>query len=190
MSQTSQTALLVMDYQKGIVDRFASGSPGLIASAQKAIAAARAAGVAVIYVVVRFRPDYPEISPNNKSFAAIKGGTFQLDESSPMTQVDESVAPQPGDVLVVKRRVGAFSGSDLDVVLRAQAITHLVLAGIATSGVVLSTLRLAADLDYKLTVLSDACGDQDEEVNRVLMEKVFVRQADVVTVDEWTATLG
>ncbi|NNM95152.1 MAG: cysteine hydrolase, partial [Bacteroidia bacterium] len=39
------------------------------------------------------------------------------------------------------------------------------------------------------TVLSDCCADRDEEVHRVLVEKVFPRQADVLTVDEWTAKL-
>jgi len=63
----------------------------------------------------------------------------------------------------------------------------MVLAGIATSGVVLSTLREAADKDYRITVLSDGCADADEEVHRVLTTKVFLRQADVMTVDEWAA---
>jgi nicotinamidase-related amidase len=62
-----------------------------------------------------------------------------------------------------------------------------VLAGIATSGVVLSTVRQAADMDYRLTVLSDGCLDADPEVHRVLTEKVFPRQAEVSTVAEWTA---
>ena len=55
---------------------------------------------------------------------------------------------------------------------------------------VLSTLRQAADLDYRLTVLADGCLDADPEVHRVLTEKVFPRQADVVTVDEWVTTIG
>ena len=91
------------------------------------------------------------------------------------------MAPAPGDVVVTKRRVSAFTGSDLEVVLRAQGIDHLILTGIATSGVVLSTLRQAADLDYRLTVLADCCEDNDPEVHRVLLEKVFPRQATVTT---------
>ena len=90
----------------------------------------------------------------------------------------------------MKRRVSAFSGSDLDVLLRAKQADTLVLAGIATSGVVLSTLRQAADLDFRLVVLSDACADGDAEVHRVLTEKVFPRQAQVTTTDDWVATLG
>ena len=64
-----------------------------------------------------------------------------------------------------------------------------MLAGIATSGVVLSTLRQAADLDYRLVVLADGCLDADPEVHQVLTGKVFPRQADVLTVAEWTAQL-
>ncbi len=106
------------------------------------------------------------------------------------TQVVDELEPLPGEVVVVKRRVSAFTGSDLEVVLRAAGIDHLVLSGIATSGVVLSTLREAADRDYRLTVLADACLDRDDEVHRVLTETVFPRQADVVTVDEWVTSLG
>ena len=86
--------------------------------------------------------------------------------------------------------MSAFSGGDLDVVLRARAIDSLVLTGVATSGAVLSTLREAADLDFDLTVLSDGCADPDDEVHRVLIEKIFPSQAQVMTVHEWTAQVG
>jgi nicotinamidase-related amidase len=87
--------------------------------------------------------------------------------------------------VVTKRRVSAFTGSDLEVVLRGLGVGKLVLTGIATSGVVLSTLRQAADLDYQLAVLADGCLDADPEVHRVLTEKIFPRQAQVTTVAEW-----
>jgi nicotinamidase-related amidase len=90
---------------------------------------------------------------------------------------------------VTKLRVSAFAGSDLAVVLRSGGTAHLVLAGIATSGVVLSTLRQAADLDYRLTVLADGCLDGDPEVHRVLMDKVFPRQAEITTIADWVAGL-
>ena len=73
--------------------------------------------------------------------------------------VHPAIAPQAGDITCVKRRVSAFTGSDLEVVLRAQDIRHLVLAGVATSGVVLSTVREAGDKDFRITVLSDCCAD-------------------------------
>jgi Isochorismatase family len=80
--------------------------------------------------------------------------------------------------------------SDLDVVLRSLGVESLVLTGIATSGVVLSTLREAADLDFTLTVLSDGCLDHDAEVHRILMDKVFPRQASVMSAVEWKAQIS
>lgn len=106
-------------------------------------------------------------------------------DSEEATMIDKSVAPRPDDLVITKKRVSAFTGSDLEVVLRSLQINHLVLSGIATSGVVLSTLREAADKDYVITVLSDCCADRDEEVHRVLTTKIFPRQAEVITVDEW-----
>jgi nicotinamidase-related amidase len=177
-------ALLVMDVQRAVVERYPD--PGYLPRVGEAIAAARAGGLPVIYVVVGFRPGYPEVSARNRIFGrlAALSGTPGGEEAM---QIHPDVAPVPGDIVVTKRRVSAFAGSDLDVVLRAGGIEHLVLAGIATSGVVLSTLRQAADLDFDLTVLSDACLDSDPEVHRVLTEKVFPRQADVVTVADWAA---
>jgi len=77
----------------------------------------------------------------------------------------------------------------LEVILRSNGIEHLVLTGIATSGIVLSTVREAADLDYGLTVLSDAVADRDPEVQNVLLTKVFPRQADVLKTQEWIDSL-
>jgi nicotinamidase-related amidase len=182
------TALLVMDVQQGIVDRFASDEEYLPRLAA-AVEAARNAGIRVIYVTVGFRTGHPEVSERNKSFAAISG-TGRFADGDPGSAIHPAVAPASGDLIVTKRRVSAFAGSDLEMVLRAGDVDRLVLAGIATSGVVLSTLRQAADLDYQLTVLADGCLDADPEVHRVLTERVFPRQADVVRIADWTASLA
>ncbi len=183
MSDT-HTALLVMDMQVEIVARLAQASD-LLTPISTTISAARAASIPVIYVAVAFRAGYPEVSPNNKSFSTIK----QRPGAMTTTEIHPAIAPQPTDILITKRRVSAFSGSDLEVVLRAQGISHLVLCGIATSGVVLSTLREAADKDYQLTVLADCCADADEEVHHVLLSKVFLRQAEVVQSSTWATQL-
>lgn len=138
----------------------------------------------MIYVAVGFRAGYPEVSARNKSFRAVRqSGT--LADGDPGTRIHPDVSPQPGEVVVTKKRVSGFTGSDLEVVLRARGVDSLVLTGIVTSGVVLSTLRQAADLDFGLTVLADGYLDGDPEVHRVLTEKVFPRQADVTTIEDW-----
>jgi nicotinamidase-related amidase len=183
------SALLVMDFQTCIVDGFATDKDGLLARTASLIEGARTAGMRVIYVVVGFRPGYPEVSPRNQSFGPIReSGRFA--EGSSGTEVHPAVAPKPGDVVVTKHRVSAFAGTDLDMILRASGVETLVLAGIATSGVVLSTLRHAADADYRLVVVEDGCADRDAEVHRVLTQKVFPRQATVTTAEEVVKALA
>jgi nicotinamidase-related amidase len=188
-NQSLSSALLVMDIQAGTIGRV-EDSKTLLANIGQAIAAARSAQIPVIYVVVGFRKGIPEIGSvtTNKSFSAIKGSGFPGIEEP--IQVDPAVAPQPAEMVVTKRRVSAFAGSDLEVILRGHKIEHLILTGIATSGVVLSTAREAADKDYILSILSDGCADLDPEVHSVLMNKVFPRQAEVMTVAQWIAGLA
>ncbi len=187
-----RSALLVMDFQATIVQNYALDWESLLARTSSLLAAARAAGMAVIYVGVGFRPGFPEVSPNNKSFSAIKqSDRFKpADFAEPEKSFHESVAPLPGDIIVVKHRVSAFFGTDLDMILRAKSIDTLVLSGIATSGVVLSTLRHAADGDYRCVVVEDGCADLDPEVHAVLCGKVFARQATVVKAVDVTEALA
>jgi nicotinamidase-related amidase len=182
------SALLVMDFQTAIVEMIAAGSDALLARTTRVIDTARSAKMRIIYVVVAFRPGYPEVSPRHPSFGPIRE-TGRFIEGSPGTEVHAAVAPKPGDVIVTKHRVSAFAGTDLEVILRAGGIETLVLTGIATSGVVLSTVRYASDADYRLVVVEDCCADRDPEVHRVLTEKIFPRQALVTTTDEWIASL-
>ncbi len=183
MEQKQNAALLVMDVQAGIVGML-PGAEQLLSNLKKAIAAAREQKMPVIYVVVGFRPGMPEVSSNNKGFTASKErmGSANMDN---FMKVHADIAPQPGDVTVVKRRVSAFTGSDLEVLLRAYHVQHLVLTGISTGGVVLSTIREAADKDYRLTVLADCCADTDEEVHNILITKLFPKQGEVLSVNEW-----
>ncbi|MFC4619561.1 cysteine hydrolase family protein [Camelliibacillus cellulosilyticus] len=187
-NQSEKTALLIMDIQNGIVSRFSENEVVLL-PIQKALASAREHRLPVIFIRVGFNEGYPEVNPQNKVFAAISqlGGMTTSDEA---TQIHEAVKPEADEPVVTKYRFSAFAGSNLEVILRSQHIDTLVLSGIATSGVVLSTLREAADKDFNIKVLTDACYDSDPEVHRVLMEKVFPRQAEVLTTSAWIDTLN
>lgn len=180
---TKNTALLVMDMQAGILGMLPDASL-IIANTARAIANARDKKIPVIYVTLGFRPDAPEISMNNKSFTEHRK-IFTTVNMAEFIKVHPDLAPQADEIIVSKRRVSAFTGSDLEVVLRALEIKHMILTSISTSGVILSTLREAADKDYRLTVLADCCADGDEEVHRVLTTKVFSRQAEVLAVEDW-----
>jgi len=177
-----------MDVQTGIVERVTDQADALLVAVDRAVTAARAAAIPVVYVRVAFRLGAPEASRRNRAFAR-SAANPAMGVDHPATRIHAAVAPRTGDIEVVKKRVSAFAGSDLEVILRSLDARSLVLSGIATSGVVLSTLRQAADLDYELTVLRDACADADPEVHRVLLDKVFPRQADMVDTVDWVAGL-
>ncbi|HEX4432873.1 MAG TPA: isochorismatase family cysteine hydrolase [Frankiaceae bacterium] len=176
-------ALLVMDVQNGIFDRF-DVPESYLDQVVAAVERAEQAGVLVILVRVAFSPGHPEISARNKSFSALSDGRSMV-FGDPSTEPVARLMRGKGEVVVTKKRVSAFAGSDLELVLRSNEITTLVLTGIATSGVVLSTVREGADRDYRLIVLEDLCLDRDEEVHRVLTEKIFPRQADVISSADW-----
>jgi nicotinamidase-related amidase len=133
-----------------------------------------------MYVVVGFRPGYPEVNPRNPSFGpVVQSGRFVTE--TPGSDVHPALKPEATDVVIVKHRVGAFAATDLDLILRSKSIDTLILLGISTSGVILSTVRHASDADYRLLVVSDGCADRDAEVHGVLMGKVLARQATVLT---------
>jgi nicotinamidase-related amidase len=173
--------LLVMDYQPAILTNV-TDADGLLANMATAIQTARDSGMQIGYVRVAFRDaDYAAMPATNKNFKAIADNR-RMHHEAPETAVHDAVAPQPGDIVVRKTRVGAFSTTDLDQQLRERKIDTLVLAGITTSGVVLSTVREAADRDYQLYVLEDGSADRDQEVHDVLTKKVFPRQANVISI--------
>jgi nicotinamidase-related amidase len=179
-----KSALLVMDVQAATI-KMLPDSNGYLESVTQAIQIARSKNIPVIFVVIGFRKGYPEASPNNKSLSTIKANPAMVFDTPEAALVHKSIVLQPDDIVVTKKRVSAFAGSDLEVLLRSMGITHLLLTGIATSGVVLSTLREAADKDYAITVISDCCADRDDEVHRVLLSKIFVRQSEVIKLEEW-----
>jgi nicotinamidase-related amidase len=174
----AHSALLVMDFQTPVVEHYAVGQDSLLAATAGVIAAARQSGMRVLYVVVAFRSGFPEISPHNKVFSALKAsGGLAAD-------IHPRVAPVADEVIVAKRRVSAFVGTDLNMILRSNAIDTLVMCGVATSGVVLSTLCHASDSDYRILVLRDCCSDMDQGVHALLMDRVFSRHAAIVSSPE------
>jgi nicotinamidase-related amidase len=185
-----RAALLVMDYQQAIVAMI-DDSDALVTRAARAIDLVRGRGGHVGYVRVAFTDaDLRHFPATSSMGARIASGAQAFHDDSPTTQIDERVAPHEGDIIVRKTRVGAFSTTDLAQQLADRGIDTLILAGISTSGVVLSTVRDGADRDYALYVLSDATADGDAGVHACLMEKVFPRQAKVITVAELEVLLA
>ena len=177
------TALLLMDFQRMVVDSYAVDKEALLGRVKRLAMAVRSCGAMVIHVVVGFQLGYPEVSGQNSVFSSLKAARL-LATGDPTAEIYPELAPQPGDVLVTKQRVSAFMGTNLDMILRSNNIDMLLLTGILAQGVVLSTLRHASDMDYRAVVVADGCSDKDPEVQRVLMEKIFPEQARIATIEE------
>ena len=174
------TALLVMDVQTAIV----AGAPSsMLRAVRVALDGAHAAGIPVIYIQVLLRPGRAGVSPRNKMLTRLHE---MLTEGAPGLEILPALAPLPDDFVLTKHRVSSFAGSGLDALLRSLDITHLVLTGVSTSTAVLLTALEAADLDFELTVLSDACfNGTGIALHEMLLAEVFPRMADVITADQW-----
>ncbi|MFG2597730.1 cysteine hydrolase family protein [Streptomyces sp. NPDC048462] len=176
------TALLSMDFQQGALSRIPDPD-ALIDRVSGAIAAVRSAGGTIGHVRVAFtEDDWASAPQTNKTFGAVAAAKLMHHEDS-TTQIDARLAPEDGDIVVRKIRIGAGSTTDLHEQLRDRGIDTLILAGISTGGVVLSTLTDAVDRDYRVYVLSDGVTDPDPEIHRVLVDKLFPARAHVIDTD-------
>ncbi|WP_251352807.1 isochorismatase family cysteine hydrolase, partial [Staphylococcus aureus] len=101
---------------------------------------------------------FNDVSSSNKVFSTIKAQGYAITETDASTRILEALEPLEDEPIISKRRFSAFTGSYLEVFLRANDINHLVLTGVSTSGAVLSTALESVDKDYYITILEDAVG--------------------------------
>jgi nicotinamidase-related amidase len=185
-----RTAVLSMDLQTAIVSIYTRDRPYLVERAATVLKEARKLGMAVVHVRVGFRPGLPEVSLRNPLFGAVKNSAqHQAIFEGARGEIQSGVAPETGEITVVKHRVSAFAGTDLEMILRAKDIDTLVLFGISTSGVVLSTLLEASDADYRLVVIEDCCADLEAQLHSCLFERLFPSRASVASSGEFLSGL-
>jgi len=182
-----ETALLTLDLQKGIFG-FAPDAEAIIPSASKAVEFARKKQFLIIHVGLGFSAGHPEIPNTESRFKRLKENNLFV-KGTPSAEIHDAIA-RPGELVVYKQRISAFSENRLHLILRSRGIQNLVFFGVSTSSVTLSTLRRAFDRDFRCIVLKDACFDADPEVHRFLTEKIFPAHATVVTVDDFIAEQG
>lgn len=188
--RTETTALLVMDCQNGIIGTLTPAERAkVVGNLQQVLAAGRRAGMLVVYVVVWFRPGYPEVAPRNARFQSMKEAG-RLQAGAPDAAVADELRPQPGEPVVVKKRTSGFSGSDLQIILTSHGIDTLVLTGVSTLGVVESTARGAFDLDYRTFTVRDCCSDADAELHELAMDRFLSRVTTVCSAADFIAALG
>jgi nicotinamidase-related amidase len=183
-----KTALLLLDFQVGILQRLSPDSlDSVVDNAASAISCARQHGAQIVYVRAALNETDVEAIPDHQlAFAAIKGSKEMraaMHPDAPTTQIHSKLAPKDGDLVHRKIRFGAFMVSPSKTMLddlAAKGIETIIIGGIITSGAVLSAVRQLSDLDFQLVVLEDCCADYDPDLHKVLCEKVFPKQAKVI----------
>jgi nicotinamidase-related amidase len=182
-TEVSRTALLVLDAQTMIVE---PAPQSFFVAIRRAVDAAHEVGIQVIYIRVELRRGQLGVSPRNKRLTRLQP---VLQQGAPGLEIHPSLAPEERDIVLTKHRVSSFVGSGLDVVLSSLGVTYLILAGVSTSTAVLGTAMAAADMDFGLHVLSDACFDARTATHDLLMQDVLPAMATVLCAEEWAASV-
>lgn len=181
----AQTALVVMHYQTDILQLFPSVALALLSNTRKLCDAARARGVSVYFAKIHFSPGYPEISPLNRNGQGIRQlGLFVDDQISP------ELGRQASEPLIMAHRASVFFGTDLQVRLSAQGIDTLLMVGIASTGVVLSSVAYASDADFRLYTVKDCCYDPDPVVHDHLFATAFDSRTTVLSLADALSLLA
>jgi nicotinamidase-related amidase len=190
LSPATSTAIVILDYQPALLG-FLADSDAFVTTACAAADALRDAGGKVAFVRVAFtEEDYARFPTTSVMGQRVKGNRPGLDAESPTAALHGGLAPHDTDWVLRKTRVGAFSTTNLDTILRSAGIDTVVLAGVHTSGAVLTTVREAHDLDYQVLVLADACADPDRDVHEFLIEHIIPRQGRIVATTQLLAGLS
>ena len=192
-----KTAILVMDCQNDIVHE--QGKVGgsltqgvmprlikeknLLGTISRLAIAGRAAKVPIIHVRHAYRPDYADLPSHVRIFQGMKQ-MQALQDGTWGAEIHADLKPEPQDFVLTKTRVSAFYASPLEGILTAKGLTHLVLTGVATDGVVEGTARDGADRGYTIIIPEDCCIGTTEEAHRVILGGILSFLTTVCRADE------
>jgi nicotinamidase-related amidase len=174
------TALIVVDLQKGIVGSHIIPSLATVVERSSALLQAfRKYGLPVVLVnVAGVAPGRTErLRPN---IALSAGWTDFISE----------LDPQPSDIVITKRTWGAFTHTTLEAQLNALGVTQVVIAGVATGTGVESTARQAYELGFNVSLVLDALTDVRAEAHDYSIKNVFPRLGETGIAQDIIDLLG
>lgn len=173
------TALVLIDLQQGIVagDKGPYPADAVVAAGKALASRFRAAGAPVVLVHVGFTAD---TLPSQ----AVDQPRLPKEGTPPAFSALVDGLREDGDIVVLKRHWGAFTGTDLDLQLRRRGVKTLVIAGIATNFGVESTARTAWELSYDVVIVEDACTSRSGELHAFAIRHILPQIARVVAADD------
>lgn len=179
-------ALVLIDLQEGILALPTLLSPGDIKNRARRLAAAfRDNALPVVRVKVAWSADGGDLPPGRSLVPGPRSAPPAAYSAFP-----EDFPPQPGDIILIKRHWGAFTGTELDLQLRRRGVTQIVLAGISTSMGVESTARSAWEHSYNLIFAEDAITDVDAASHRHTFTKIFPHLGEIATTGQIIDTVN
>lgn len=174
-----RTALLSVDFQNDIAKAGGLLAPSdpdaleryavAIERAERALSTARSLDLLVAHVRVAFAPGHPGANRHTGPGRFIADQNALLEESDGADFVSK-LAPTDGELVVTKRMVSAFEGTDLEQQLRARDIDTVVVMGLVTHFAVEGTVRSAADRGYRVVTLGDCCASGSDERHRAALD--------------------
>ena len=179
----SNTALVLIDLQKGIVGRnFPTPVSEIVQNAAKLTDAFHKAGLPVVIVNVN--------TAGAAWLKARKEPAAPQPASQPgWTDIIPDIQSQPGDIFITKHTWGAFFETALDEELKKRKVTGIVLGGIATSIGVEGTARQASERAYNISFATDAMTDMSAEAHAHSLKYIFPRIGELGSTDEIIAKL-
>ena len=191
MTESSKTALLLLDLQNEMVDpagKIGAGGlakvvaeRGVLQNAANALAAARGAGMPVVFVRLGFRPDYADALSVAPRIARLKANGAAV-VGTWGTEFPQAIAPRADEVVVTKQCVNPFFNTGLLNWLLHRGVERVVLGGVVTNLVVEGTARAADDAGLAVTVLEDCCAAPNPEWHRFSIENILPMFGSVTTV--------
>lgn len=176
-----QTALVLIDLQKGILGRQTAphSASDVLARSVRLAERFRAVGGLVVLVHVSYSTDGGDrlIQPTDDPPLA---STFQ----SGWDEISAALGRDPKDIVITKRQWGAFYGTQLDLQLRRRGIRTIVIGGIATNFGVESTARDAFEHGYALVFVEDAMAGLSEVAHSFAITTIFPRLGRVRSTEE------
>lgn len=152
----------------------------IVPNVQRLVGAARDAGCRIIWTRQGYRADIADASSYDKWRAARAGIKLERGDSAALLRGSPGYDMLPElnvdarDIIVDKTANGAFYQTDLELVLRAQGITHLMFSGATTDVCVHTTLREAVDRKYQCLLVADACASCDAYAHEAAIHMVTV----------------